>query len=350
MSNDPEFSTERQIHKRLDAYRQLYWFDGDAPEQLWRWQVERRRQVRRAMRLELETVYAPPRAETIETDVRNDVRIEFIALNTEPDFWLPVYVLEPVGQDNGRTLIALHGEGRGAIDVLGVADDVHARRHIRQHRYDYAHRWARAGFTVVAPELRGYGRLMLQDDRERLDRGPAEQLWRNSVDRLAAIYLRVGRTYAGSCVTDLIRVIDYLEDREDVDADRIGIGGMGEGARVLSWLIAVEDRLGAAVAAGIKRADAEALFRPQIGPPAMIDGRALVDHASIFACHVPRPLCLQCGRRDKEMPPEHFQAIADRLARLYRLCGAEERLVIDVHSGGRVFRQEHVGEFFERHL
>jgi dienelactone hydrolase len=112
----------------------------------------------------------------------------------------------------------------------------------------------------------------------------------------------------------------------------------------------VEDRVVAAAAAAIKRADAEALFHPRIGPPAMIDGRALVDHASIFACHVPKPLCLQCGRRDKEMPPEHFQAIADQLARLYGLCNAEERLFIDVHGGGRILRQEHVSEFFERHL
>jgi len=350
MSGDPEFSVERQIDQRLERHVQEYWFVGHSAEQLWRWQIERRYQLREAMRLELPAVYVPPRAEVLEVTSRNGLRVEFIAIETEEDFWLPAYVLKQPGEQSGRTVIALHGQGRGAADVVGLAEQEHTRKHVQEHQYDYADRWARAGFIVVAPELRGYGRLMLGDDRQRVDGSPAEELWRNSVDRLKGIYLRLGQTYAGRCVADLTRLIDYLEDREDIDADRIGIGGMGDGARVLSWLTAVEDRIGAVAAAALNRADADTLLEPRAGPPAMLDARTLVDHASIFACYVPRPLCLQAGRRDPEMPVQRLEAMADRLAHLYRLCDAEDRLTIDIHNGGRVFKHQGATEFFERWL
>jgi len=350
MSDAPEFSVERQINERLQQYRQTYWFGGQSAEQLWRWQVDRRQQLRRAMRLELPAVYAPPRAKVLDASNRNGLRVEFLAVESDPDFWLPVYVLKPLGENNGRTLIALHGEGRGAVDVVGLAEGEHARQHIQEYQYDYGATWARAGFIVAVPELRGYGRLMLQDDRQHLDGSPAEQLWRNSVDRLMAIYLRVGRTYAGCCVGDLIRLIDYLESRQDVDPDRIGIGSMGEGARVVSWLIAVEDRIATAAVAALKRADADTLLQPRISPPAMVDARTLVDHASIFACHTPRPLCIQAGQRDKEIPIDHVEEIAGRLTYLYRLCGAEDRFSLDMHSGARVFHHERAASFFEQWL
>ncbi|MBN1341149.1 MAG: hypothetical protein JXQ73_00615 [Phycisphaerae bacterium] len=350
MSDTPDFSVEKQINRRLDEYLQDYWFQGHSAEQFWRWQVERRQRLRRAMRLDLPPVYANPRAEVLETESRRGVQVELIALETECDFWLPVYMLRPTGPDNGRTLIALHGEGRGAVDVVGLATDEHARRHVQQYRYDYAERWARAGFVVAAPELRGYGRLMLQDDRQYLDGSPAEALWRNSVARLAAVYLRIGRTYAGCCVADLIRLIDYLETRPDVDRDRIGIGGMGEGARALSWLVSVEDRVSAAAATALRRYDAATLLGPRVGAPAMIDSRALVDHASIFSCLVRRPLCIQAGRRGSVIPVEEIETIGQRLSDLYRLCKAEDRFALDIHGGADVFNHDVVIEFFEKWL
>ncbi len=350
MSGTPEFSVEGSIRRRLDAYLKEYWFAGSSAESLWRWQVERRQGLRRAMRLDLPAVYAPPRAVEIENLPVEGLRRELIALETEPDFWLPVYILRPLNTGNGLTLIALHGEGRGAADVAGVASDAADREHIKQSHYDYAQRWARAGFVVAAPELRGYGRLMLADDRKRRDTNPAERLWRNSVERLATIYLRLGQTYAGCCVADLIRLIDYLETRPEVDADRIGVGALGEGARVMSWLIAVEDRISAAVAAGLTKADDETLFGPQIRPPAMADSRTLMDHASIFACFVPRPLMIQAGRRDKDMPLYLVETMLERLGRLYALCDKSDHLAVDAHEGARMLRHDTAKAFFEAWL
>lgn len=350
MSDHPEFSVEQQIKRRVEQFRGRYWFKGQTAEQLWRWQVKHRQQLRRAMRLELPAVYVPPHAEVVESSCREGLRVELVGVETEPGFHLPVHVLRPPGECNGRTIIALHGEGRGADDVIGLADDDNARRHIDEFQYDYGDSLARAGFVVAAPDLRGYGRLMMNDDRQRRDAGPSEQLWRSSAQRLMGIYLRLGQTYAGCCVADIIRLVDYLENRQDVDPDRIGIAGMGEGARVLSWAVAIEDRFSAAAVAAMKRADADTLLEPRSGPPAMIEGRTLVDHASIFGCYTPRPLFLQGGRRDKETPIEHFQDVAEHLSQLYRVCGAEDRLTIDVHGQGRIFKRENAVEFFENWL
>ncbi len=350
MSDTHKFSVDRQIERRLDQYRDDYWFQGWTAEELWQWQVQRRQRLRRVMRLDLPTVYAPPRVETLDSQKREGILQELVALETEEDFWVPLYLLKPLGQKSGGTIIALHGEGRGADDVVGLADHETARQHIQARQYDYAFQWAKAGFTVAAPELRGYGRLMLESDRRRVEEDPEEELWRNSVARLRVVYLRLGLTYAGCCVTDLMRLLDHLESRADVDPDRIGIAGVSEGARVLSWLIAVEDRIAAAAASALRRDDADTLLEPRLLPPALLDTRVLTDHVAIFSLFVAKPLCIQAGRADQDTPVGQIESAAERLGDLYGLCDARDRFRVDIHKGGRVLQQEPIAEFFQQWL
>lgn len=311
--------------------------------------MDHRQQLRRAMRLDLPPVYASPRVETVQTWDGGDPRVELIAVETEEDFWLPAYVMEPRGRHEGRTLIALHGQGRGALDVVGP----HLRPGAGQDLSEaasYGGVWAKAGFVVVVPELRGFGRLMLSDDRDSLDRPAEPPSSRNSASRLMAIYLQLGRTYAGCCVADLIRLIDHLESRQGVDADRIGIGGIGEGARVLSWLVALEDRIIASSAWIPARDESPTRAENGLESPPMIGTLGLVDPVSMLACYVPKPLYLQAGRPETVGGAGRGRSAVDRLGRLYRLCGAEDRFVLDTEDGAPRLDHDKIVEFFGQWL
>jgi dienelactone hydrolase len=351
MSDKPDFSIERQIARRLEQCRRGSWFEGQRPEHLWRWQVDHRQQLRRAMRLDLPPVYSAPRAEVVRSWEREGFRGGLLALETEEGFWLPVHIQEPQEGHAGRVIILLHGCGRGAVEAVGLSEPGDAARDVEPHEVPYASRWARAGFVVAVPELRGFGRLALTEDAgpERHDVGDASH-HRCSLDRLMAIYVQLGQTYAGCCVTDLIRLIDYLEARQGIDADRIGIAGIGEGARAISWLVAMEDRIAVAAASTTGRLDPGKTAEGELGSLPMIGTFGLADPVSMLACYVPKPLYLQTAPPSTDALGDRKRYAMERLARLYRLCGAEERMVLDVQGGPAAFQEGEAVSFFERWL
>jgi dienelactone hydrolase len=340
MPDRPEFSVEGQILRRLHDCRQACRFDGQRPEQLWRWQVEQRQQFRRAMRLSLPTVYTPPHAERIETAERDGIRIDLLAVEIESDFWLPVHLLRAPDGHDGKTLVVLHGQGRGANDATGTADPT------QEGPPAYAATWARDGFVVAVPELRGFGRLRLADDRTTCDAGAAQ----DSADRLMAIYLWLGQSYAGCCVGDLVRLLDYLESLPEVDPDRIGVAGVGAGAHAFSWLAAIEDRIAAGSLASTSCRGAESLLEPGLGPPPVIESFGIVDPIAILACHAPRPLYLQARAAGCAAATGTEESPIDRLAALYLLCGAPDRLVLNQSPDDTHLDDAAVLRFFDQWL
>jgi dienelactone hydrolase len=351
MSDKPDFSIERQIARRLQQCRQGSWFEGQRAEHLWRWQVDHRQQLRRAMRLDLPPVYTSPRIEVIRSWEREGLRAGLLALETEEDFWLPVHILEPPEGHEGRIIILLHGCGRGAAEAVGSSEFLDAAGQAERRQIPYAANWARAGFIVAVPELRGFGRLALAENtgpESRQAGQPSRQLC--SLDRLMAIYVQLGQTYAGCCVTDLIRLIDYLEARQGVDADRIGIAGIGEGSRAISWLVAMEDRIAVAAASTMGRLDPGKTAEGELGSLPMIGTFGLADPVSMFACYVPKPLYLQTAPPSTDAQGDRKRSAIERLERLYRLCGAEERLVLDVRGGSMALQGSEALSFFGRWL
>jgi hypothetical protein len=89
-----------------------------------------------------------------------------------------------------------------------------------------------ACFVVEAPGMHGDDNEM----NERREMGPHED-W----------FLSMGAPIQGRYVWDLIRGLDYLATRSDIDASRVGITGEGTGGGVAMYAFAVEERITAAV-------------------------------------------------------------------------------------------------------
>jgi len=221
--------------------------------------------------------YQPAKAdfqvETVEKSDRRTFVREKIYFNTTPELRVPAYVLVPknLGGKKAPAIVALHDHGgfyRWGKEKLVKTDDEHPA--LTAFKSCYAGRsiaddLAEQGYVVIVIDKFYWGerRMRLPDDpkpgaggaggaggaTETADdvkkfnaaRGPLEPLVARTIET-------AGFTWPGLIFWDDIRTVDYLCSRPEVDASRIGCVGLSVGAWRANHLIALDDRIKAAVA------------------------------------------------------------------------------------------------------
>jgi pimeloyl-ACP methyl ester carboxylesterase len=144
---------------------------------------------------------------------RDGYRIVKITLQTEPGVQVPALVLEPSSAAGRKSAVLyLNPEGKSADAAPG--GDIEAL--------------ARAGYLVLAPDLRGWGETAASGGHF-----PHDGRYHLSMRAML-----VGRTVVGMQATDLLATFDYLASRPDVDSNRIGVFSKGN-AEVVALLTAV---------------------------------------------------------------------------------------------------------------
>jgi dienelactone hydrolase len=144
---------------------------------------------------------------------------EHVTYAAEAGQRVPTLVVRPnAGIQRRPAVILLHGTG-GRKESMS----------------SYLASLARAGFVAVAIDGRYHG--------ERT--GPQEGSY---VDAILRAYRTGGeRPFLYDSVWDIMRLIDYLETRPDVDASRIGLMGISKGGMETYLAAAVDPRISAAV-------------------------------------------------------------------------------------------------------
>ena len=165
-----------------------------------------------------------------------------------------------------------------------------------------------------------------------------------------------GYTPAGLEVWNMIRALDYLEIRPEVDPARFGVTGRSGGAAMSWFSAAVEPRLKAAVpvmgistyaanvAANTQRLHCDCMFPINSRLHDMLHQGALI---------VPRPVLMAHGRQDALFPAPGYEEFERVLGRLYDGYGAHERfrnVVVETgHADSDFLRAESV-KWFDRFL
>jgi len=160
-----------------------------------------------------------------------------------------------------------------------------------------------------------------------------------------------GRLLMGERLWDLMRCVDYLQSLPQVDASRIGCGGLSLGGEMAMWLGAMDERIAATVSAGFlttmdhMEQDHCMCWK--------FDGlRELVDYADIYALTAPRPLQCQNGLQE---PVSQFYVPLAREAMMevraiYDDMGKPENVTLDVHDEGHVIDLPALLCFMDKHL
>lgn len=174
---------------------------------------------------------------------------------------------------------------------------------------------ARMGFAVLAIDLPCFG------TRATVSESAAAKalLWR-------------GQSLAGQMLGELASAVGWLAERDDVDADRIGVFGLSMGATFGYWLAAADERL-AFVAHECCYCDFATLVamggHDRHGIYLTVPGLlARISTGRIAGLVAPRPQLIMLGDRDALTPPAAIEVALAETRAAYAAAGAADALEV----------------------
>jgi dienelactone hydrolase len=152
-----------------------------------------------------------------------------------------------------------------------------------------------------------------------------------------------GYTSAGVEAWNCIRALDYLQSREEVDPERIGVTGRSGGGAYSWWIAALDERIKVAVpVAGITSLHNHVVDGTVEGH---CDCMFMVntyrwDFPLVAALVAPRPLLISNSDKDRIFPLEGVIDVYSKTRRIYDLYGARDRLGLQITEGPHKDTQE----------
>lgn len=275
-------------------------------------------------------------------------------IQTEEGVWMPFYLLRPKGAAEGRqpVIIATHGHGSGGkLATAGVWELPEVKAVVRRQNYTYGVEMARRGFLVFCPDARGFGAR-----RELQKQGDTAELYMGcSCRELSHMAVGLGLTVTGLWVWDLMRLLDYIETRQDCDRERIGCMGLSGGGMQSLWLAALDDRISFAAVSGYFYGYRDSLLEMNQNcscnyVPGLWEH---VDMGEIGALIAPRLLVIESGTEDHLNGARGIENVMEQVAvtrSAYELFHRSDLLVHDVFEGKHQWHGDVVYEVAERWL
>ncbi len=165
-----------------------------------------------------------------------------------------------------------------------------------------------------------------------------------------------GYTPAGVEAWNCVRALDYLQDREEVNAERLGVTGRSGGGAYSWWIAAIDERIKAAVpVAGITSLKNHVVDGCVEG---LCDCMYMVntyrwDYPMVAALVAPRPLLISNTDKDRIFPLDGVVDVHSKTRRIYDLYEASDQLGLQITEGPHKDTQElriHAFRWFNRFL
>ncbi len=275
------------------------------------------------------------KAEATSTGETNGLAYFHFTYASDADSRVPGLLVKSAKASNRRpVVIVAHGTG-------GSKDGMHA--HLR--------RFANAGFVAVAIDGRHAG--------ERIKSGKGTQEYNAAIAR--AFATGGEHPFYYDTVWDLMRLVDYLETRDDVDARRVGLIGFSKGGIETYFTAAADPRIAVAVPcigvqsfrwaldnnawkgrigtiqsafntaakeAGVTEVNADFVkkFYDRVVPRIYSD----FDGPVMLTLIAPRPLFVINGDSDDKTPVPGIELCAAAARAAYRNAKAEEKFVLRI--------------------
>jgi dienelactone hydrolase len=274
----------------------------------------------------------PLRAETLETRRYNGYVRERIVFQSRPGVAAVGYLLTPIGGKLPMpTVIAIPGHGRGVDDIVGIDEKGRDRVDKPGYQHDFAIQAVEHGLAVFAIEPMGFG--YRRDERTRAEGAAA-----TACQPAAGSALLLGETMIGWRVWDVMRCVDWIGTRTDLDSTRVGCMGISGGGTCTLFSAALDLRIKAAFVSGYLNT-----FRDSIMAvshcidnyvPGILNWAENYDIAGLIA---PRPLFSEGGDRDPIFPVHATRESYARVKKVYEVFGANSRVQQEIFQGEHVF-------------
>lgn len=274
----------------------------------------------------------PLEPQTLEVRQFPGYRRERIVFQSRPGVAVIGYLLTPTGRKPPHpTVIAIPGHGRGVDDIVGIDEQGRDRTDKPGYQHDFAIQAVEHGLAAFAIEPSGFG--YRRDDRTR-----AKGVSASACQPAAGSALLLGETMLGWRVWDVMRAVDWIATRPELDASRLGCMGISGGGTCTLFSSALDLRIKAAFVSGYLNT-----FRASIMSishcmdnyvPGILNWAENYDVAGLIA---PRPLFSEGGDRDPIFPVSATRESYAHVKKVYEVFGAPSHVQQEIFEGEHVF-------------
>lgn len=274
----------------------------------------------------------PLNSQTMETREFAGYRREKFVFSSRPGVAVVGYLLTP---KNGKApyapVICVPGHGRGVDDIVGIDEHGAERTNKDGYQHDFAIQAVEHGLAAVAIEPMAFG---CRCDAANIKKGAGQ----SACQPAAGAALLFGQTMIGWRVWDVMRTIDWIEQRPELDSKRVGCMGISGGGTCTQFSAALDTRIKAAFVSGYLNT-----FRDSILSlahcmdnyvPGILNWGESYDVASLIA---PRYLFSEGGDKDPIFPAHATQASFARVRKVYEVMGVPERTAQEIFAGEHSF-------------
>ncbi len=275
---------------------------------------------------------SPLEASVTQTREFPSYRREQVVFTSRPGLQVAGYLLTPkTGKPPYPVAICVPGHGAGVDEIAGIDEKRRDRVSKEGYQHDFAIQVVEQGCAAFAMEPVAFG--CRRDERTRV-KGAGE----SACQPAAGAAFLFGETMIGWRVYDVMRTIDWITTRSDLDAQRAGCMGISGGGTCTLFAAALEPRIKVAMMSGSLNT-----FRDSILSlahcidnyvPGILQWAEMYDVAGLIA---PRSLFVESGTRDPIFPIEASRSSFLKVKQVYDLLGAGDAIGQEVFEGDHFF-------------
>ncbi len=347
------YTIEEHLLKVYDKNSRKLGFAAESTQEHQEWKERLRKVLSEISGLtKMETSDLKP--EVLEVEQCDGYLRKKVIIQTEPDVWMPTYVLIPDDleeQEKRACIIAPHGHGGGGKEgVAGRTELLPIKEGLKKYNADYGAELVQEGYVVFCPDARGAG-----ERRESMLQGnKPEEVLGSSCNELNNIAISLGQSLMGMWTWDLKRLIDYIETCSICNSEAIGCCGFSGGGWQTLWLTALDDRVKCAVVSGYFHGFKGTIFKTnKCGCNYIPHLWEYIDVGDLGALIAPRPLLIESGAKDPLNGARGLEDVREQVEitrGAYQLYGSEQKLYHHIFDGVHRWNGEKTFEFFKRWL
>jgi dienelactone hydrolase len=271
-------------------------------------------------------------------------RRDKVVFDSRPGVSVLAYVLVPDGRPRAPVMICVPGHGRGVDDIVGIDASGEPRTDKPGYAHDFAIQVVEAGLCAVAIEPIAFG---CRRDAITARKG----LTATACQPSAGAALLLGQTMLGWRVFDVMRTLDYVATRADVDSSRVGCMGISGGGTATLFSAALEPRIRVAMVSGYLNTFKDSIMSLSHCidnyVPGILNWAEMYDVAGLIA---PRPLFVESGEKDPIFPIRASRFSFERVREIYGVFGAAGVVEQEVFPEDHQFWGKRGIPFLARHL
>lgn len=344
----PEHPPEIQpyLHRIYAPEQRAFACDAQSPNDVAAWQREARAALRELIRLDVIGSSMPGHVCNATLDPVEDCgdyTRQRGGFAVEPDVTIPFWLLRPKGDGPFPLALTPHGHDALSFNVsAGIPRKTVPMEMLIAEDRDVAVQAVRNGFVAISPATRGIARGSITD----VDGRYANNCRAHSIHALMA-----GRTAMGERVWDMMRLIDWATERDDVDSSRVLMLGNSGGGVLTAYAAACDERINIAVPSCAFNAFVTDDGRPNHCDCNLVPGimrwGEMWDLAGLIA---PRHLLIVNGRDDGVRAGDQVDRAVAHVRRIYEAANASLNFDMQYGQGGHRFYKSIMWPFINRTL